>query len=398
MTSDLTALEQFRQSLYSLFPKRQDSLMDLIDANTSFGHRCRSIVELSTAPCFRRQYSSITDAISDGARHISWSEISSLLQKSVQEKTYGTLRKFVLDCTPNPRPFSKTLADRTVTHSPNPAPGNKPIVVGHQYSALAQLPCDKLSAQKHWVIPMDMKRVTSTQKGNEAGMQQLIEHLKKSQLTKELTLNIGDSLYGTEACRIAACEQENLIHLFRLNSQRNVFLQPTAEETASSVRRKKVFGKKIPLSQPDLYPPCNTQAQTTWGNAKGRTFQVAIQCWENVLLRGSKKFRSEKRPINLLKITVTDDEGETLFKRPLMLAVFGKRRHELTLIDAYESYHSRYDIEHFFRFGKQKLLMDAYQTPSVEVRPESWSKTPESQQEKAENSKTPKLSIQTQAL
>ena len=50
MTSDLTALEQFRQSLYSLFPKRQDSLMNLIDANTSFGHQCRSVVELSTAP------------------------------------------------------------------------------------------------------------------------------------------------------------------------------------------------------------------------------------------------------------------------------------------------------------------------------------------------------------
>ena len=258
-----------------------------------------------------------------------------------------------------------------MTHAPNPAPGNKPIAVGHQYSALVQLPCDKLAAQKHWVIPMDVKRVKSTEKGNEAGMLQLIEHLKQSQLTEELTLSIGDSLYGTEACRIAAGEQDNLIHLFRLNSQRNVFLQPTAEETASSVGRKKVFGKKIPLSQPGLYPPCETQAQTTWVSAKGRSYQVDIECWKNVLLRGSTKFRSEKHPINLLKITVTDNEGKALFKRPLILAVFGKRRHELALVEAYESYHSRYDIEHFFRFGKQKLLMDAYQTPSVEHE-EAW--------------------------
>ena len=97
MTSELTALEQFRHSLYSLFPKRQDSLMNLIDANASFGHRCRSIVELSTAPCFERQYSSITDAISDGASQILWPDISALLQKSAQEKTDGIFRKFILD-------------------------------------------------------------------------------------------------------------------------------------------------------------------------------------------------------------------------------------------------------------------------------------------------------------
>ena len=29
---------------------------------------------------------------------------------------------------------------------------------------------------------------------------------------------------------------------------------------------------------------------------------------------------------------------------------------------AYNTYLNRYDIEHFFRFGKQKLLLNAYQT------------------------------------
>ena len=55
-----------------------------------------------------------------------------------------------------------------------------------------------------------------------------------------------------------------------------------------------------------------------------------------------------------------------MYKRPLWLSVFGERRNEITLYDAYQSYNSRYDIEHFFRFSKQNLLLDAYQTPDVE--------------------------------
>ena len=34
--------------------------------------------------------------------------------------------------------------------------------------------------------------------------------------------------------------------------------------------------------------------------------------------------------------------------------------------EIYWAYRNRYDIEHFFRFGKQKLLLDKYQTPDEE--------------------------------
>lgn len=61
-----------------------------------------------------------------------------------------------------------------------------------------------------------------------------------------------------------------------------------------------------------------------------------------------------------------DHQNKPVFKRPLWLAVFGKRRHEISLADVYQNYIFRYDIEHFFRFGKQKLLMVSYQTPDVE--------------------------------
>ena len=49
----------------------------------------------------------------------------------------------------------------------------------------------------------------------------------------------------------------------------------------------------------------------------------------------------------------------------------GERRQELTLEQIYQAYGSRFDLEHFFRFGKQKLLLVDFQTPEVE-REENW--------------------------
>ncbi|NES72971.1 MAG: hypothetical protein F6K24_51135 [Okeania sp. SIO2D1] len=73
-----------------------------------------------------------------------------------------------------------------------------------------------------------------------------------------------------------------------------------------------------------------------------------------------------------LQINITDEVGDQIGK-PMWLIVIGSRRQELSLIDCYESYRQRYDIEHLFRFGKQRLLMTAYSTPDVEHE-ENWFK------------------------
>ena len=56
----------------------------------------------------------------------------------------------------------------------------------------------------------------------------------------------------------------------------------------------------------------------------------------------------------------------------MWIAVLGERRHEISLMDAYENYRSRYDTEHLFRFQKNKLLMEAYQTADVEHEERWW--------------------------
>ncbi len=76
-------------------------------------------------------------------------------------------------------------------------------------------------------------------------------------------------------------------------------------------------------------------------------------------------------PFTLVRADVLNKEGKPVFKRPLWLIVRGKRRAEVSLVEVWAAYGQRVDLEHYFRFGKQKLLFNAYQTPDVEHE-ENW--------------------------
>jgi len=88
-------------------------------------------------------------------------------------------------------------------------------------------------------------------------------------------------------------------------------------------------------------------------------------------MRGKQKFNMAKYPLNLLRIRIYKSSGDLLFKRPMWLIVSGKEREQLSLPEIYTIYRQRFDIEHFFRFSKDKLLMNKTQTPELE-REEAW--------------------------
>jgi hypothetical protein len=149
----IESLGKFRQRIYESFPVRRDATMNLLDslcANTVAG----SVVELSLNAPFERTYSSVCDAIdnfeigADGhgqAAEDEGGQARTARARIVAEHIPPPSRErpfwlFGVDTTPNPRPFATTLSDRGVVYRPNPAPGNKPIVVGHTYSVAAALP------------------------------------------------------------------------------------------------------------------------------------------------------------------------------------------------------------------------------------------------------------------
>ncbi len=172
-------LTQFRQDLYDCFDARQDTVMDLLDALAS-NISARTPVELSLNPLFRRDYSALYKAIAEAFSTDPWEEDDSSPSDSV-EQLLTALAQVIpppqarpylllgLDATPNPRPYARTLSDRTFIYQPNPIKGNKPINIGHPYSILSVLPEKDPEQTGTWVIPLSGVRVESELSGKGSG-------------------------------------------------------------------------------------------------------------------------------------------------------------------------------------------------------------------------------------
>jgi hypothetical protein len=126
------------------------------------------------------------------------------------------------------------------------------------------------------------------------------------------------------------------------------------------------------LKNPDTWDAPDEVATTTLTTRKGQTYTVKLEGWYNLLRRGKRDLPMHQYPFTLVRARVLDDQGDLVFARPLWLVVVGQRRGKLSLLDIWDAYRQRYDLEHFFRFGKQRLLMDAYQTPETSNEQNWW--------------------------
>jgi hypothetical protein len=356
-------LKNFRNALYGLFPKRKDAIFELIDSISSHAHLCNSVVELSEAEAFTREYTSITDAIADGLCDVDFKAVEKLVfDHCTDEGHKGQYHLFGTDVTAHPRLHAVKLKDRSIVHSPNYTPGQKPIVLGHQYSVTTWLPKKEDDKKKHWVVPIGTDRVPSDEKPNEFGMSQLTGIIENLELTYELVVSVSDSAYGSENCRKEAEKSDNFVHIFRLQGNRNIFQKPIAPKY-----KQKKYGHKISLGDPSTYCVPDEEKTTEYKGSKGKLFQVKVYRWNDLILRGSRDFKGYTHPLDLLKVEMRQikengDLGE-IIGRPMWLVAYGKRRREISTLDIYRDYAQRFDLEHFFRFGKNKLLLTKYQTP-----------------------------------
>ncbi len=358
---ELEGIKTFRENVYANFSARGDASMNLLDALSSHGHRCNSVIGLSEAKYFDRKYSSITDAIADGLPATDWKKMEELVYKEAQTNDRVVL---IPDCTPNARPFSRSLEDRHITHFPNPAPSNKPICVGHQYSVVGLQPNDPQGEGSPWLLPLLVDRVSSNQKGNEFGMNQISCAINDLKLHKKLVISIGDSLYGTAVCRQAVSNHDNWAHIFRLNSKRNVYAQPTADN--------KRYGQKMQLNNSDSHINEDEKLKFSRTMKSGKKVSVSMKIWNKLMFRGSRLYKGYKHSVTVYQVCVTDSDGLSLYKRPLWLCLSGSCGNKISAEEVYDYYVSRYDIEHYFRFGKDKLLMNTYQTPDVSHEQNWW--------------------------
>ena len=375
-------LEQFRQELIDSFDKRADALMNLIDAICSNTH-AKSIAELSLNPICRYQYASIYDAIDqffgptspdndEEERRQKEMKLINLCLRYVSTPTVRSFWLFGLDATPQPRPYARTLPDRTVVYAPNPVLSNKPIALGHQYAALVYFP-EKVSVNSPpWVVPLSMRRVKSDEKATDVHAQQVT-----ALMTTEVFADVNRLCVGVVDSTLSALTflgqvqaHQNWVTIARTRSNRVFYHQP--QQPKNKRGHPIWYGDRFDLkdvatwTEPDQVETIDTVTR------RGRKLTVQLQSWDDLLMRGTREYPMHRSPFTLIRIRVIDENGKPVFKRPMWLTVIGERRDQLSLIEVWHAYHQRYDVEHFFRFGKQRLLMSAYQTPEVEHEQNWW--------------------------
>ncbi len=346
--------------------------MDLIDAIAGLNHE--SIVKVSLSPLFRRKYSSITDVgdnmfrrkaeenLGEQELQEEYREISKLLAEHCPSLGKRGFTLLATDCTAKPRIYSSKVTDRSIVHAPNHVPGQKPITVGHEYSLVVYLPEDEEDRRAHWACPLSIRRVQSHETGPQIGFEQVQMLVTTPAFQDKLCANVSDAAYSTKHWIVNGDPIHNLVNISRLRNNKILFRQPRPPGEKKQRGRPSCYGEPFRLSDPPMQEEGLQFEKTTFS---GKRWVVRLSRWMNILTKGDRTHRMEKHPFDVVCAQVFDETGRSVFKKPLWLMVTGRRRNELSSKQIYESYAQRYDIEHTFRFGKQKLLLARSQTPDT---------------------------------
>jgi len=190
---------------------------------------------------------------------------------------------------------------------------------------------------------------------------------------EDLCVHVGDGVYSavTALGPVTEQEYENLVNIARVISNRVFYHQPPPVEAKSGKGHPTWYRERFDLKDSSTWEEPDEVQETTFTTRKKRTYRVQLEGWHNLLMRGKKGFPMHKQPFTLIRVRLLDEQGQPVYERTMWLIVISERRHELSLVKTWEAYGQRYDVEHYFRFGKQRLLMATYQTPDVEHE-ENW--------------------------
>jgi len=340
-------------------------------------------VEISLESAFEREYSSLHDAVDNffvasspeqalTERRREAAKRLEIVAASLPEPRQRPFRLFGIDTTPGLRAFATKLADRGVVYYPNPAPGNKPIGVGHSYSVLASLP-EREAGDAPWIVPLSCERVPTDKTAREIAVAQVAGLLSNEQLpfADELTVEVVDSYYSRARYLHPTGGYDNHVVLARVAANRT-FHRFAQVQGPPRRGHPTWYGTPFKLNDDSTRGAPDETMRVEWHTSKGRALHVTLQRWNDLLMRGKRDAPMHERAFDVIDCRAFDEQGQPVFKHTLWLMVMGERRGEIGLCQGYEAYRQRFDLEHFFRFGKNKLLLDRYQTPEVEHEENWW--------------------------
>lgn len=363
-----TQLSRFREILYQNLDKRADAILNFVDALSS-STGATSVVELSLNPLFERSYSSVYAAQQDFS--LPQEKLVQVLQPALPQSRQRSFWQVSLDVTPCPRLYASTLSDRSMVYQPTVVRGNKPVTIGHRYSWLFLHP-ERSPGTPPWVVPLSVRRVKSDEDGELVGAEQALSLLAELPIGAELTVCTADAAYSKPEFLLRLTEQENLVAVVRVRNNRVFYrrYEPSPREPKPK-GHPRWYGEKMKLNDPTTWLPPDQETEIPWQPHRGEPRRLRIRAWYKMVQRGKKGYRGHEHPFILVCYELLKPDGQPVHRRPVWLIIFGPRRTEIDVREAVPAYIQRYDGEHFFRFGKQHLLMTANQTPDTATE-EKW--------------------------
>jgi len=376
--------KQFCQEISSLKISRNNVICGLVLALGS-STDADSVAELSESRFLPHEYSSIYKAITDLAKDSEEYEkvrkiISRFCINSIEQSSIYTL---TTDTTPLRKGHSACLAERTYIHVPNVLiKGNKPLDIGYNYSFINLSP----EEESKWSLPVSIKRVSCTQTASQTAIAQLSDLFCDEDLPfgqASMVINTLDSAYGNPAYLANVYNKANLVNIVRMRQGSKVYPLSVQSGTGGA---PKIYGEKLHLieesrmytfkykgEEKQSYQKTILSLEVSENlcfetvTAKGKPIRFEVKRFNNMMIRTKKGHNMKDKPFDLLVCKAFDIERDKpLFKSPMWIGIHGEKKQEITSLNGIQKYLHRYDIEPFFRFAKQKMMLDKYQTPSLQ--------------------------------
>ena len=350
--------------------------MDLLDALCS-NSQARTVVELSLEACFQREHTSVFKAITAYRSEWMRQSLAQLAAAALPEPRQRPFWLLGVDTTSQPRLYAQTLQDRSYVYQPAEIQSNKPVTIGHRYSEVALLPEREVQQGKPWVVPLSSQRVNSAADKELEGAIQINALLDDPQLPfhEQLCVEVGDTSYSKPKYLFANRPKSNLVTIVRVRSNRTFYRKACISGQRGSRGHPAWYGAAFSLPDPSTWPVPDETTTTSMTSRRGREYRVEIEAWHDLFMRGKRKpvlIPMQCYPFTLVRIRLYHASGVLAYSQPLWVLVMGEKRNLLNLLNIYSAYNQRYDLEHFFRFGKQRLLLADFQTPDSQHEENWW--------------------------
>lgn len=337
-------LTTFRQDLYDqVFTKRRDAQQELLDA-LLLSPPVKSFPELSLSVAFKRTWSSLYKALSDGAQ-----DEEALSKLFLRHVPHPLLRVSALDESTWPHPDAHTLEDRGYVHSASPTIDGAGIVVGHSYSTLAVVHAPGES----WTLPVSIKRVATRRDAVDVGIEQVRRFLEATAADFSFDLITGDGRYGNHRFLGGLrqeIEQGQRGLLVRLRCDRVLYFDPGPYSGRGRPRKHgAVFRFKDETTWPD---PDDYTAFTD-----ERFGEVELRLW-----RGLHAREDAEIVFSVLQACIHLERDRP--PKPLWLAWLGP---VFAPEELWRAYQCRGTLEASFRFRKQYLAWTLPRLSTIEA-------------------------------